>query len=444
MLFGRAEPPSDPPLTPPSTLPSKNPTKELRYSDIFIAGGFPIHTYNPRLSFKLEERISQVLHNLCQLVIVTGSTKSGKTTLVENILPRTNAVWIEGGSVGNEDDLWRLVLDQLELFDTITVDKSDESTSERSSTLSAEVNALIGKGGTEIETLSGKSVGNTLSASRNLSPKVAAISGLTKRAVPIVIDDFHYLPKSLQESVIHALKSLIYRGLPVVIIAIPHHRYDAIKVEREMTGRFLPVGIPPWSEDELMYIPNTGFTLLSSTLDLSLTKKLAAESIGSPHLMQNFCRNICTVKGLITKNDGRNLILTNDELNEIFMDIADSIGRPIFDKLARGPRQRSDRIPRKLKSGKYVDIYGVVLHALAHIKPDITSLEYEQLRFAIRDILDDQLPTIQEVARVLKHMSEIAATDRSSTPVLEFDEEEKLLHITDPFFAFYLRWGRIN
>lgn len=41
-------------------------------------------------------------------------------------------------------------------------------------------------------------------------------------------------------------------------------------------------------------------------------------------------------------------------------------------------------------------------------------------------------------------MSEIAATDQSSTPVIDFDENDKLLHVTDPFFAFYLRWGNLD
>lgn len=41
-------------------------------------------------------------------------------------------------------------------------------------------------------------------------------------------------------------------------------------------------------------------------------------------------------------------------------------------------------------------------------------------------------------------MASIAASDESSTPVIDFEEEEKLLHIIDPFFAFYLRWGNLN
>jgi hypothetical protein len=40
-------------------------------------------------------------------------------------------------------------------------------------------------------------------------------------------------------------------------------------------------------------------------------------------------------------------------------------------------------------------------------------------------------------------MAAIAATDQSSTPVIDFEETDRKLHITDPFFAFYLRWGEL-
>ncbi len=41
-------------------------------------------------------------------------------------------------------------------------------------------------------------------------------------------------------------------------------------------------------------------------------------------------------------------------------------------------------------------------------------------------------------------MASIAASDQSSTPVIDFEEADKKLHITDPFFAFYLRWGELG
>jgi hypothetical protein len=85
-----------------------------------------------------------------------------------------------------------------------------------------------------------------------------------------------------------------------------------------------------------------------------------------------------------------------------------------------------------------------VLHALASLRPGLVSLEYEDLRAAIRNVAGGAIPQLHEVARVLKHMATIASSDQTSTPVIDFEEDEKKLHITDPFFAFYLRWGEIH
>jgi hypothetical protein len=38
-------------------------------------------------------------------------------------------------------------------------------------------------------------------------------------------------------------------------------------------------------------------------------------------------------------------------------------------------------------------------------------------------------------------MSNIQADNASSAPVLDWEKEERRLHIIDPFFAFFLRWG---
>jgi len=193
----------------------------------------------------------------------------------------------------------------------------------------------------------------------------------------------------------------------------------------------------------LVFIPETGFGLLKYSLRESIKDRLAGEAIGSPHLMQDFCRGICKLREIEQGADLVELNITASEIDAVLRDVAETIGRPIFEKLARGPRQRTDRVPRQLKDGRTVDIYELVLHALAHLRPGLVSIEYEELRGAIRDVSYSQIPQLQEVARVLKHMATIAASDQSSTPVIDFDEEDKALHVTDPFFAFYLRWGEL-
>lgn len=412
----------------------------LKYSDVFVPGGFPRYTYNPRDARRIEEQLAEVKENLCKLVTVTGHTKSGKTVLTRKILPVDEAVWVDGGAVTTEDDLWTSVLEQLDAYTDIDSGSETGTSSSISGKAKAGANYLIAKGegeiGVEHERLKGSSTGRA----RKVSNRVAALAALRQQSRPLVIDDFHYLPKDLQGGIVRALKPLVFDGVPVVLIAIPHRRYDAVRVEREMTGRILPMTIPTWSEAELSYIPSKGFPLLSIGVPNPISLALAKQAIGSPHLMQEFCRGIAKYAA----SNQISAIPPDLELAPIFRDVANTIGRPIFEKLAKGPRQRSDRVKRKLKNGGEADIYELVIHALAHIKPDLITLEYEDLRAAIREVTSGSIPQLHEVARVLKHMATIASTDQSSTPVIDFDETDKKLHITDPFFAFYLRWGDIS
>jgi len=60
----------------------------LYYEDVFVPGGFPRHTYNPKGTLQLEEKVSDAARNLCKLVVVTGHTELGKTVLVRSVFPR--------------------------------------------------------------------------------------------------------------------------------------------------------------------------------------------------------------------------------------------------------------------------------------------------------------------------------------------------------------------
>lgn len=420
----------------------------MRYQDIFVPGGLPQHTYNPREELQLEERLSEVKDNLCKLVTVTGQTKSGKTVLARKILPPEETIWIDGGLVSEESDFWKIIVDNLELFEAVEEESYSETATKIGGKGSAEANFIVAKGSGEINTEIEKGRGSTVKKGRNTPPKIIALRELKNSRKPLIIDDFHYIPRDIQGKIVRALKPLIFDSLPVVIIAIPHRRYDALKVEKEMTGRISAIQIPSWKKEDLEYIPSMGFNLLNYEMDSISKSRISSEAIGSPHLMQEFCRVICRVNNIQKSFSIRKkkISISEDEFKSNFREVADNIGRPIFEKLARGPRSRTDRIQRSLRNGKIVDIYELILHALAYMKPDLVSIEYEGLRSAIKEISGEgsQVPQLHEVARVLKHMATIAATDQSSTPVIDFDEDEKKLHITDPFFAFYLRWGELS
>jgi hypothetical protein len=413
---------------------------KLKATEVFVAGGMPFYTYVPRKARNLEDRLASASDNLCKLVTLTGMTKSGKTVLAGRVFPNDRAVWVDGGTVSAEEDLWNSILVSLDGFTDVTKGQSKNTTS----TLGGEFEAAAGlplfahaQARLNAERTQGREASET--QSRSLSPRTAAIAQLRKARKPLIIDDFHYLQRSFQGSIVRALKPLVFEGVPVVLIAIPHRKYDAIKVEREMTGRLETIVIPPWETDELLLIPSEGFPLLNLAVTPEVYSRLAAAAYGSPHLMQEFCRELARVHSVVETLDQPETI--TDVADTLFTSVASGTGKVIFDKLAAGPRQRTDRIDRKLHDGKKVDIYGAVLLALAHLAPGLDTIAYPDLRAAIREVLADNIPEGHEVGRVLEKMSEIASGDEASTPVLDWDRQEQKLHITDPFFAFFLKWG---
>lgn len=420
--------------------------KSYKATQVFVPGGMPQHTYVNRAERDLEGRLKAVSDNLCKLVTLTGATKSGKTVLVNRLFPRTTGenIWIDGGAISAENDLWSAVLSALEGY--TSEERSD--TSESTATLSGEAEGeasipLVAKAKGKVGGSTSQKAAKSVKRSRQVSPRTAAIALMRSAGSPLIIDDFHYLERSFQGDVIRALKPLVFEGYPVVIIAIPHRRYDAVKVEREMTGRLESIQVPVWNSTELSQIPEVGFALLNVKLDPGLSARLAAEAYGSPHLMQDFCRGLCTAHGVTETVQGTGLRI-RDVKDDLFRSIAEGTGKVVFDKLAKGPRQRSDRMARPLAGGGTADIYRVVLLALAKLAPGMQKVDYESLRARIRELLSGDIPQAHEVSRVLDKMSEIASSDEASTPVIDWDKDDQELHITDPFFAFFLKWGALQ
>ncbi|WP_033576292.1 hypothetical protein [Dickeya chrysanthemi] len=411
-----------------------------RVSQVFVPGGMPQLTYVERTEGEIREKLESSKDNLCKLVTFTGQTKSGKTVLTQMIFPfnEQNVIWIDGGSINTENDIWEQVLNRLDIYPSEEINTSDSSALVVSGKAHASANALIAKGGGEISVSQNDGLTKGKKSARNITSKNAAIKALSDCKASLIIDDFHYLGREVQGSFVRAVKPLVFHGVPIVLIAIPHRRYDAIKVEREITGRLENITMPYWSTEELKQIALTGFPFLNVTVSSEIVDLLANEAMGSPHLMQEFCKSLCTSHSIKeTLDEPYQIDIVDDSL---FKDVAESTGKVVFDKLATGPRQRSDRLARLLKNGERVDIYKVVLYALSSMKPGMQTIQYEELRSAIRDLVADTPPQAHEVTRVLEKMSEIASSEEASTPVIDWEREEQKLHITDPFFAFYLKW----
>lgn len=410
----------------------------VRAGEVFVAGGQPTVTYNPREQLALERRVREYLSERLKILSVSGPTKSGKTVLIRRVV--VDRIWIPGGDIHTLEGFWQAVADELGVYTDEQVTSETSSTTGSSSSVAGGARPLgIGVSGKR-DSMSADESRTSTSAARSRPVRLVAKDELLRSRPTIVIDDFHYIDSEVQAAIVRGLKDLVFEGVGVILASVPHRSYDAVRVETEMTGRVDQLQIPFWSDDELLTIPSEGFAALNVLdPDAALAKRLVKEAFSTPFLMQDFCLQLVKHNGVEETSTEPVTLAAPDPWDRFFRDRAAAGSKAAFDVLSKGP-PRTDRKPRILRSGDTTDIYGAVLAAIADTGP-LTELTYVELRRALGKVLRDDIPQQHEVTRVLEEMSKIARNKLEGEPVVDYDTELRKLHISDPYFAYYLRWA---
>lgn len=413
--------------------------RSRRLEDVFTPGGQPSVTYVDRGHLGLEAALRKAIALPNTIVSLTGATKCGKTVLCRAVLlERSEFIWIDGGAIKDEADVWRVVCTELKLASEFT--ETDLSSGQGNVGVSGEISSGLPGNQTKIGLTIGGSALRSKQEVRKYLPDSTyqSIEFLLRERISLVIDDFHYLPDAVRLSFIQTIKGAVFRGLKVILLSTPHRAFEAIKAEAEITGRFRHVTVPAWSGEDLQIIATAGFSAMNVRVTGSDIGRFASEAEGSPLLMQRFCWNLC-----FDANIQHSPVLTHKiegvDLSLIFDEVADDAGLPIYEKLAKGPQSRTDRIRRPLIGGGDADIYEATLLAVARTGPK-EKLTYDQIRSSLNAILAEKIPQKLEVSNTLNHLAKIAADENKSQRALDWDGENLDLFITDPFFRFYLRW----
>lgn len=420
--------------------------KKALVKSVFISGGVPDRTYVYR-----EEVENALINsiNTSKLISITGHTKTGKTVLTYAFFEKPcfssiSVIRLECGAIKNESDFWQFMIEGAGLG-AVEEDKVT-SKEEVGASGTAYVQGVFGffsaKSGGSISAKNEVTVEQKRVISTNSKNKVLDFLHKNRKKIVIIIDDFHYVNNELKRVIVRALKPLILQGLNVIVISIPGRQHDAVVAEREMGGRISPIEVKSWSMDDLVKIAKTGFNYIGKDVDMRAIETMAKESFGSPHLMQGFCLDLSL--RLIDKDafSASMLCPDNEELQQIFRKSANTIGRPIFTQLVQGPRRETSRKPRRLVEGVDVDIYGLVAKVFILLKPGMGKVPQADIMQKIKEIVvPEDVPQFFEVTRVLKKMQLISVSDSASNPVIDLDEAARCVYITDPYFAYYLKWG---
>jgi hypothetical protein len=405
--------------------------------DVFVAGRYPAHTYNPRDERRQENELTRYLQDNGKALTVSGPSKSGKTVLLEHNLQAHSSIWINGTDLHTIGDFWDKIIEWYGLYDIVGTQQQSGGGGRVG--IRAEVGVPgVGKVGADFGGDHNVSKTSTASRSRNV-PEIAT-TALREVPVPIVIDDFHYVDPTLKLDLTRVIKALI-RITHVLMIAVPHEAFEPVRSEPDMNGRVWNLSILPWEEEELKQIAKIGFPLLNlEDPGDAIASELARVSMGAPFLMQQLCLDLCLEQGVYGTAASKTVLRPEDDWAEFYRRVADRIVPGVFDALSKGPKKHGqERSARNLKDGAgTTDIYGAILYAISKLGP-VRTIPYLTITHKIEQLFIEA-PQSQQITNSLGRMAEIARDARGAgDAALDYKNDE--LHILDPFLSFYLRYG---
>ncbi|UFX42024.1 hypothetical protein HAP47_0022360 [Bradyrhizobium sp. 41S5] len=408
-------------------------------TEVFTPNDVPTFTYVQRPVHKLEDRLREAFEVPKMIVSISGPSKSGKTVLVSKIIEPDNLIPLTGSTIRSADELWSNVLQWMD---------APHSKSEKvGSTTKFGVEAVAeGKAGVpflaEAKAGGKASVGHDRTADVTRNYKSDGLQQVIKEiahsSFVVFVDDFHYIPKEVQEEIGRQIKAAAEAGIRICTASVPHRRDDVVRSNPELRGRVTGIDSGYWSDDELSQIAYLGFRELNVDLSPNVVRQLVAEAFGSPQLMQAICLNFCF------ENAIRDALPDQVRIDPDFVTMQQVFERTstltnfssMLSQLHSGPRQRGmDRKVYLFNDGSKGDVYRCVLLAMKADPPQL-AFKYDDLLKRTAAVCLEDRPSGSSVSQALEQMDKLAKLVQEAT-VIEWDED--VLDIIEPYFLFFLR-----
>lgn len=392
----------------------------LLSEQVFKPASFPQYTYVSRKSKDLnvdyELRLKQALRISGFLTSIIGPSKMGKTVLCEKVIDFDNLVEVSGVDFNNNNhDFWNIIgakagLPVSGLFNEIEKFQGIDSSKEFNKTETYFLN------------------------------KDKVINHFKENGLVLILDDFHYAKEEVQLHIAQQLKDAIRKEFKAIVISLPHRADDAIRMNADLTGRLNLITMEPWQVEELDEIAKKGFSQLGVKIDDETARKISVESLTSPQLMQYICLSLCTLLDIDNKELEK---IPEEMLEEAYTFTTVNFEyKDVVKVLKEGPNTRGKQ--RKIfntNKGKQLDIYGLIVEAIAD-NPPLMGLTVDDIKGRIDDLITDTVkkPDRQTIRESLNKLQAIMNEKANIYKVFEW--KDHIVHILDPLFLFYLRWGK--
>lgn len=377
-------------------------------------------------------------------IIVYGSSKQGKTSLLLKNLRNDQYVKVECSPQTQPIDIYKSILRQvgIKFLESETSHTALEHGAKAGGGFKIKV-PMIGEAGISTEAAA-KATDTKTQVTRYveynlaLAQDVAEILKGNKIRKYLVLENFHYLPTEVQESLAFDLRAFQDQGVIFIILGIWREANRLVQFNGDLLDRITEAPVEPWDITDFKRVIQKGALLLN--VDFSQVENdlinAAFDSIG---VVQEICKHACFAAG-VHSTSSHTVEIQKEHLTEAIRKKADEYGvRHIrnFESFSDVVRKTSNQSGKPSLAFPY---YFIRLLLTTDFQTIEQGLSRGTLLDEIRKIHhrpEDVRST--DLGAFLHNLTQHQINKKIQPPFVDYDRGGKIMKIIDSSLYFFLK-----
>lgn len=411
----------------------------IKVKNVFSGLDMPDITYVAQDNGKHEKDLTYGIEEGGNLCLITGSSKTGKTTLYKRVLQtlEKEPIVVRCDSTLDTDDFWKKPLETLNFDRLANISESELSESSVAGKVGGKLGwswlaGLIGEVSLGVK----KNSSETESREKIVSqPSASHLVPLLKYSNAIlVVEDFHYLTEEIQRQIFQQWKTFTDQQVSILVVGTTHHGVDLAYANPDLVGRIEQIDLGRWESKDLCEIATKGFIQMGINIPAQITNLLARESSGLPIITQQACSQLFFDQGIATVKIGAKIVFTRQQAYSALHNMAVRKYKQFeswYSRLTDGPRKKN----RKYNTYEII----LLIFALDPLKFELKRHEIDN-RILKLGLVESKIPPAASINSTLSALERFQKS--IGFELLEWSKRDKKIYVLEPSFLYYLRWRK--
>jgi len=384
-------------------------------------------------------------------IIVYGSSKQGKTSLVDKHLPYKDNVVVSLTPKYTLIDIYKSVLSSMDVEIVSSTQSSTGTASE--SSISAKFKAMIPslisiESGAEKKEKSDQNESvNRVAIEINLAlPNDVAniISKTGNKDKYVILENFHYLDEEIQKEFSFDLRSFLELGINFVILGVWKEKNRLIQFNGDLLERLTEVPVEPWKKEDFRRVISIGEEKLNIQFSTEIKTKIIESAFDSIGVVQELLKVTCINSGV---NKRSNKLFCVDDIakyEEAAAEKAEDYSARHIRALEAISEGRKTTNNPKSNDPKDMPLYLPYYTVKAFLRFDFSDV----LEGIKRNVLETRIKEFHhrpndvragDMSNLLHNFAKLQSEKFISPPIFDYDKTTKTIRVIDSTFYFFLK-----